>query len=185
MWISFNEPGLTAWTCYGNGGMAPGRSDNPGTYPYIVTRNIILAHAEGYHVLKDKYSFQKGTFFVTVLWYFLNIKEINIDMDNILLSVVSHLGQYGITYSIGWAEPLDPFNLTHIEASERKLQFDAGWYLNPIYVNGDYPEVMKQKVAEKSRKQNLTSSRLPPFSEEEKQRINRMHLYLFQLPCTL
>nr|XP_022342919.1 uncharacterized protein LOC111136393 isoform X1 [Crassostrea virginica] len=141
MWISFNEPGLTAWTCYGNGGMAPGRSDNPGTYPYIVTRNIILAHAEGYHVLKDKYSSQNG--------------------------------QYGITYSIGWAEPLDPFNLTHIEASERKLQFDAGWYLNPIYVNGDYPEVMKQKVAEKSRKQNLTSSRLPPFSEEEKQRINQ------------
>ena len=69
MWISFNEPGLTAWTCYGNGGMAPGRSDNPGTFPYIVTRNIILAHAEGYHVLKDKYSSQKGTFFVTVLWY--------------------------------------------------------------------------------------------------------------------
>lgn len=60
LWISFNEPGLTAWTCYGNGGMAPGRHGHPGTYPYIVTRNIILAHAEGYHVLKKKYPQQKG-----------------------------------------------------------------------------------------------------------------------------
>ncbi|XP_061162617.1 lactase/phlorizin hydrolase-like, partial [Saccostrea echinata] len=141
LWISFNEPGLTAWTCYGNGGMAPGRSGHPGTYPYIVTRNIILAHAEGYHVLKDKFAHQNG--------------------------------QYGITYSIGWAEPLDPFNPDDIEASERRLQFDAGWFLNPIYVNGNYPDIMVQKVAEKSRAQNLSESRLPRFSEEEKQRINQ------------
>lgn len=83
------------------------------------------------------------------------------------------LGQYGITYSIGWAEPKDPYKPEDIEASERKLQFDAGWFLNPIYINGDYPEVMKKKVAEKSAAQNFTSSRLPPFTEEEKRRINR------------
>lgn len=84
------------------------------------------------------------------------------------------VGQYGITYSIGWAEPLDPFNPDDIEASERRLQFNAGWFLNPIYINGDYPDVMAQKVEEKSKAQNFTTSRLPPFSNKEKQRINRM-----------
>jgi hypothetical protein len=26
------------------------------------------------------------------------------------------------------------------------LRFALGWFANPIFVNGDYPEVMKQKV---------------------------------------
>jgi lactase-phlorizin hydrolase len=97
------------------------------------------------------------------------------------------VGQYGITYSIGWPEPLDPFNPDDIEALERRLQFDAGWFLNPIYVNGDYPEVMKQKVAEKSKAQNFTHSRLPPFSDDEKRRINRIadlmsnYIYIFSV----
>lgn len=69
---------------------------------------------------------------------------------------------------------MDPFNPDDIEASERRLQFNAGWFLNPIYINGDYPDVMAQKVEEKSKAQNFTTSRLPPFSNKEKQRINRM-----------
>lgn len=49
--------------------MAPGRNEHPGTYPYIVTRNIILAHAEGYHVLKKKYPQQNG---MLIIWNFIS-----------------------------------------------------------------------------------------------------------------
>ena len=72
---------------------------------------------------------------------------------------------------------MNPFNPEDIKASERRLQFDAGWFLNPIYVNGNYPDIMIEKVAEKSRAQNFSKSRLPAFSEEEKRRINRMNQF--------
>lgn len=49
--------------------MAPGRHEHPGTYPYIVTRNIILAHTEGYHVLKKKYPQQNG---MLIIWNFIS-----------------------------------------------------------------------------------------------------------------
>lgn len=52
-------------------------------------------------------------------------------------------------------------------AAERALQFKLGWFANPIYGNGDYPAVMRQYVARKSREENRTVSRLPVFSPEE------------------
>lgn len=48
------------------------------------------------------------------------------------------------------------------------MEFKLGWYANPIYVNGDYPEIMKTMVAEKSAQQGYNTSRLPTFTEEEK-----------------
>ena len=53
-------------------------------------------------------------------------------------------------------------------AAERAMAFKLGWYANPIYNNGDYPEVMKTLIAEKSRQQNFSESRLPEFTAEEK-----------------
>ena len=47
---------------------------------------------------------------------------------------------------MNWQEPLDPSNASHVEASDTMLRFALGWFANPIFVNGDYPEVMKQKV---------------------------------------
>lgn len=72
--------------------------------------------------------------------------------------------------STDWKEPKTGSQADK-DASERKMQFDLGVYAHPIYVNGDYPEIMKTKVAEKSRLQNLSKSRLPVFTEEEKQMI--------------
>ena len=45
-----------------------------------------------------------------------------------------------------WYEPTIFNETSHVEASETKLQFFAGWFANPIFVNGKYPEVMRQKV---------------------------------------
>lgn len=41
-------------------------------------------------------------------------------------------------------------------------------YLHPIYhPNGDYPEIVKVRVAERSEKEGFTKSRLPSFTSEE------------------
>ena len=48
------------------------------------------------------------------------------------------------------------------------MTFKLGWFANPIFGNGDYPELMKTTVAEKSRLQNMSESRLPEFTTEEK-----------------
>ena len=52
----------------------------------------------------------------------------------------------GITLNVDWFEPLDSSDLSHVEACNTKLQFFAGWFANPIYIDGKYPEIMRQKV---------------------------------------
>mgnify|MGYP001801570252 FL=1 len=47
-----------------------------------------------------------------------------------------------------------------------------GWFAHPIYVNGDYPDVMKEYVKNMSDAQGLSPSRLPEFSDAEKTEIN-------------
>lgn len=44
------------------------------------------------------------------------------------------------------------------EAVERSAAFGLGMFSNPVYVNGDWPELVKQTVPE---------SYLPRFTEEE------------------
>lgn len=74
--------------------------------------------------------------------------------------------------AIGWAEPADMYNPEDLEAAERDLAFEIGWFIHPIYINGDYPERMKAAVAAKSAAQGYNASRLPEFTESEKKRIN-------------
>ena len=52
----------------------------------------------------------------------------------------------GITLNVDWFEPLDSSDPSHVEACNTKLQFFAGWFANPIYIDGKYPEIMRQKV---------------------------------------
>ena len=87
-------------------------------------------------------------------------------------------GSIGITLSVGWSEPLDPFNPDDIEASERDLSFGHGWFAHPIYVNGDYPEIMKWKIGNKSMEQGFNESRLPVFTDDEKRLVNGMSFIL-------
>ncbi|XP_063285463.1 lactase/phlorizin hydrolase-like [Pelobates fuscus] len=80
-------------------------------------------------------------------------------------------GVISLSLNTEWAEPKDPSNLRDIEAADRYLQFTLGWFAHPIFKNGDYPEVMKWQVANKSELEGLKSSRLPVFTEEEKAEI--------------
>ena len=57
-----------------------------------------------------------------------------------------HPGRDGIVLNGEWAEPLDPSDASHVEASERELQFSLGWYAHPIFKNGSYPPVMRERV---------------------------------------
>ncbi|XP_028157524.1 myrosinase 1-like isoform X2 [Ostrinia furnacalis] len=74
-------------------------------------------------------------------------------------------GTIGITLSAQWYEPE---NENHAEAAETLLQFEWGEYAHPIFSKtGDFPPVMKEKVAAKSAAQGFPRSRLPEFTAEE------------------
>jgi len=81
-------------------------------------------------------------------------------------------GKIGITVNVSWSEPKDASNSDDVEAAERALQMTTGWFCNPIFGNGDYPDVMKTRLAEAAKILQLEHSLLPEFSEEDK-RYNR------------
>ncbi|KAM6421692.1 lactase/phlorizin hydrolase [Rhynochetos jubatus] len=80
-------------------------------------------------------------------------------------------GVIALCPNIHWAEPKTPSNPRDIEAADRYLQFLVGWFTHPVFKNGDYPDVMKWKVGNRSELQNLPSSRLPVFTAEEREYI--------------
>nr|AAI70229.1 Hypothetical protein LOC100127248 [Xenopus laevis] len=80
-------------------------------------------------------------------------------------------GLISITINSDWAEPRNPYKQEDVEAARRYMMFYGGWFANPIFNNGDYNEVMKSRVRERSLASGLTQSRLPEFTESEKQRI--------------
>ena len=77
------------------------------------------------------------------------------------VSVVSVIGQISIALDAQWYEPCDSSDLSHMAAAERSLQFWVGWFAHPIFVNGDYPQVMKDVLQE----------RLPTLSDEDQLKI--------------
>ncbi|KAK7789047.1 hypothetical protein R5R35_010546 [Gryllus longicercus] len=73
-------------------------------------------------------------------------------------------GRVSITLSSRWLEPISESS-EDIEASERGMQFELGWFAHPIYSkSGDYPPLMRKIVDEHSRAEGLKYSRLPSFS---------------------
>jgi beta-glucosidase/6-phospho-beta-glucosidase/beta-galactosidase len=80
-------------------------------------------------------------------------------------------GFVGISLNIVYKQPLNPANPQDVEAAERAMLFDLGWFANPIYGDGDYPEIMKRQVAMKSQQQGFPRSRLPEFTDAEKKNI--------------
>ncbi|XP_053314306.1 cytosolic beta-glucosidase-like [Spea bombifrons] len=80
-------------------------------------------------------------------------------------------GFVSIAIDSDWAEPYDPNSEKDKEATERYLSFYVGWFAKPIFVDGDYPEIMKTVVSKRSKAQGLQTSRLPEFTNEEKNMI--------------
>ncbi|CAK1602814.1 unnamed protein product [Parnassius mnemosyne] len=74
-------------------------------------------------------------------------------------------GIIGITLSANWYYSETEAD---IEAAEEAVQFEWGQYANPIFSEkGDFPPVMKEKIAAKSAAQGFARSRLPEFTPEE------------------
>ena len=94
-------------------------------------------------------------------------------------------GQVGITLNSDWAEPKDIVEASDIATSDTALQTFLGWFAHPIYVNGDYPEVMKQQVANASAAEGRRTSRLPEFTLQQKNRIASQSFALFLLSLSL
>ncbi|XP_026324190.1 myrosinase 1-like [Hyposmocoma kahamanoa] len=74
-------------------------------------------------------------------------------------------GTIGISFSASCNEPESQ---EHAEAAEDSAAFEWGIYAHPIFSEtGDYPQVIKEKVAAKSAAQGFPRSRLPELSPEE------------------
>jgi beta-glucosidase/6-phospho-beta-glucosidase/beta-galactosidase len=60
-WITINEPWTVAVNGYSSGIHAPGHKDKPGTEPYIVGHNLLLAHAKATLIYRESFQVkQKG-----------------------------------------------------------------------------------------------------------------------------
>ncbi|XP_060102209.1 cytosolic beta-glucosidase-like [Heteronotia binoei] len=80
-------------------------------------------------------------------------------------------GLVSIALNSDWAEPFHPHSPDDQEAAKRYMGFCLDWFATPIFLNGDYPAVMKSKISAMSKKQGCPSSRLPEFTQEEKMAI--------------
>lgn len=78
-------------------------------------------------------------------------------------------GRVGIVLNSDWAEPLSPERPEDLRASERFLHFMLGWFAHPIFVDGDYPAVLKARIQQMNQQCPSPVAQLPEFTETEKQ----------------
>ncbi|NWH50448.1 KLOTB protein, partial [Fregata magnificens] len=77
-------------------------------------------------------------------------------------------GKVSLSLHSDWAEPANPYFESHSKAANRFLQFEIGWFADPIFKTGDYPATMREYIGFKNSK-GLSYSSLPSFTSEEKQ----------------
>ncbi|XP_063932914.1 myrosinase 1-like isoform X2 [Zophobas morio] len=78
-------------------------------------------------------------------------------------------GKISIVLTAIWAKP-STYTRKDFEAAERNLQFQFGWFAHPI-IKGNYPQVMINRIGERSTKEGFKKSRLPKFTNEEVRQI--------------
>ena len=59
-WITLNEPWCSAALGYCNGEHAPGRTQNPGTEPYLAAHHMLLAHAKAVQIYRREFKLKQG-----------------------------------------------------------------------------------------------------------------------------
>lgn len=77
-------------------------------------------------------------------------------------------GKVSLSLHSDWAEPANPYLESHSKAANRFLQFEIGWFAEPIFKTGDYPAAMREYISYKTRR-GLSRSSLPSFTNEERQ----------------
>merc|ERR1711892_1544855 len=76
-------------------------------------------------------------------------------------------GRVAITLNTDHFEPANDEDPAHVAMAEQSQQFRLGIWASPIF-NGDFPDLVKDIIGNRSEAQGFESSRLPAFSEEEK-----------------
>lgn len=77
-------------------------------------------------------------------------------------------GLVSLAINTDWLEPLDPDCTEDIAATERCLAFTLGWFAWPVFVTGDYPEMMRAFIDTNSKKLGYSKKlRLPVFSKDD------------------
>ncbi|KAM3857405.1 cytosolic beta-glucosidase [Diretmus argenteus] len=77
-------------------------------------------------------------------------------------------GAVSLAINSDWVEPLNPASTEDVTATERYLAFTLGWFAWPVFVTGDYPEIMRSAIDGQSEKLGYNGgSRLPSFSKDE------------------
>lgn len=88
----------------------------------------------------------------------------------------SQKGRISITLNSDWCEPRDPTNEDDKKAAEFYIESTLGWFAHPVYIDGDYPKVMRDAIDKKSAEYGMTGiDRLPVMSDEEKKLIKGTH----------
>nr|XP_060633866.1 cytosolic beta-glucosidase-like [Anolis sagrei ordinatus]XP_060633867.1 cytosolic beta-glucosidase-like [Anolis sagrei ordinatus] len=80
-------------------------------------------------------------------------------------------GLVSIALNSDWAEPFDPNSPADQEAAKRHMAFCLDWFATPIFLDGDYPAIMKSKISAVCKRQGIPSSRLLEFTDAEKKMI--------------
>ncbi|KAF2903159.1 hypothetical protein ILUMI_03029 [Ignelater luminosus] len=76
-------------------------------------------------------------------------------------------GRIGLPIDCQWNEP-ETNSTEDINTAERALQFQCGFYGQPIFSKkGDYPQVVKDLIANRSKIEGFFRTRLPLFTPEE------------------
>jgi len=76
-------------------------------------------------------------------------------------------GQVGITLNALFVKALTD-NTEDELAATRKMEFDSGIFAHPVFSKeGDYPEVVRERVDYNSKREGRSSSRLPSFTKDE------------------
>lgn len=77
------------------------------------------------------------------------------------------LGKIGIVLESPYYFPSESSTLIE-KVNERALEFHLGYYANPIFhAKGNYPQVMIDRIANRSSEEGFRRSRLPIFTSEE------------------
>lgn len=77
-------------------------------------------------------------------------------------------GAVSLAINSDWLEPSRAGCAEDIAATERDLAFTLGWFAWPVFVTGDYPEIMRSAIDAQSKKLGYDgTSRLPSFSKDE------------------
>lgn len=81
-----------------------------------------------------------------------------------LNSVAFRTFQISIALASDWYEPNNSSVQEDVDAAIQASEFRLGFFANPIFLDGDFPQIMKDQVAAKS----PATSYLPELTQVEK-----------------